>query len=136
MLVYDYSVTGGYDLFMAVWGKATPQIKLLEQLPALVRRIKITKEGLVIIKFMPYCDMPKDVLGDLSKEDLLKFLIQYPPAGIMEINRNGDPEAYIDWVPSEKEGSHISALNPDGSDKISIVILCKSITKHFLDKNR
>lgn len=132
MLEYDYSVTNGYNLFIVEW-KAPAPLRVMGELSKHIKRVKFTKEGLVEIHFGTYNNLPKEIRETVDKENLLRALILYLPHQLVEINKNGELQAYIKWVPSGDQGTQVAVFSKDGTGEFSMAFLCKSITKQFLN---
>lgn len=132
MILYDYSANDGYNLFVVEWKVPAP-LRVMGELSNLVKRVKFTKGGLVEIHFASYNNLPQEIRETLSREDLLRALILYLPHQLIEINRRGEPQAYIKWVPSGEQGTQVAAFSKDGTNEFSMAFLCKSITKQFLN---
>lgn len=132
MILYDYNANDGYNLFVVQW-KAPAPLRVMGELSKHIKRVKFTKEGLVEIHFESYNNLPQEIRDTVSKEDILHSLILYLPDKLIEVNRHGEPQAYITWVPSGTQGTQVAAFRKDTPDEFSMAFLCKSITKHFLN---
>lgn len=132
MIEYDYNRNDGYQMFVVEW-KAPAPLRVMGELSKHIKSVKFTKEGLVEIHFGSYGDLPADIRETVDRDDLLRALILYLPHQLVEINRHGEPQAYIKWVPAGKQGTQCARFTPNGSDEFEMVFLCKSITKQFLN---
>lgn len=132
MILYDYNNNNGYNMFVVEW-KAPAPLRVMGELSKHINRVKITKGGLVIIEFGQYNDLPQDLRDTTSKESILKALVLYLPDQLVEINKHGEPQAYIKWVISEEQGTQIASFDKDGTDEFFVAFRCKSITKQFLN---
>ena len=132
MLEYDYSKNNGYNLFVVEW-KAPAPLRVMGELSKHIKSVTITKEGLVHIHFEPYMNLAADVRETVDREDLLRALILYLPYQLVEINKHGEPQAYIRWEPSGKQGTQVASFKEN--DEYHVTFLCKSITKHFLNND-
>lgn len=126
MIKYDYEIRNGYDLFVVEWPKNAPEIT--KELPVYVKTVEITKEGLVFIHFQTY----DGIKYKISKEDLLKTLIQYLPEHLLEVNRKGEVIATVKWIPKGTQGTMVASFKTDNSGEYQLTFLCKSITKEFI----
>lgn len=129
MLVYDYSVTDGYNLFIVEWKEPAP-LRVMGALSNIIKYVKITKEGTVIIRFGSHDKLPADVRETVSPDDILRALILYLPNQLVEINHQGEPQSFIRWTPTGIQGSQ-SARIQDG--EYELMFICESITKKFLN---
>lgn len=129
MIQYDYTATDGYQLFIVEWKEPAP-LRVMGALSGIIKRVKFTKEGLVIIRFGSYEQLPTEIRETVSEDDILRALILYLPHQLVEINRRGEPQAFIRWVPTGTQGSQ-SARIEDG--EFELMFVNKSITKHFLN---
>lgn len=132
MILYDYNTINGYNMFVVEW-KAPAPLRVMGELSKHIKRVKFTKEGLVEIHFGSYNNLPKEIRETVDKENLLRALILYLPHQLVEINKNGELQAYIKWVPSGDQGTQVAAFSKDGTGEFSMAFLCKSITKQFLN---
>lgn len=131
-MIYDYEILNGYNLFIVEW-KAPAPLRVMGELSKHINRVKFTKEGLVEIQFGSYDTLPEEIRNTVDKGDILRALILYLPHQLIEVNKNGEPQAYIKWVPSDVQGTQVASFKKDGSNEFSMMFLCKSITKQFLN---
>lgn len=132
MILYDYNANDGYNMFVVQWQAPAP-LRVMGELSKHIKRVKFTKGGLVEIHFGPYNNLPKEIRETVDKENLLRALILYLPHQLVEINKNGELQAYIKWVPSGDQGTQVAVFSKDGTGEFSMAFLCKSITKQFLN---
>lgn len=132
MLEYDYSKNNGYNLFVVEW-KAPAPLRVMGELSKHIKQVIITKEGLVHIHFEPYGNLSAEIRETVDREDLLRALILYLPDQLVEINKHGEPQAYLKWVPTGRQGTQVASFKED--DEYQLTFLCKSITKHFLNND-
>lgn len=132
MILYDYNANDGYNMFVVQWQAPAP-LRVMGELSKHIKRVKFTKGGLVEIHFGTYNNLPKEIRETVDKENLLRALILYLPHQLVEINKNGELQAYIKWVPSGDQGTQVAAFSKDGTGEFSMAFLCKSITKQFLN---
>lgn len=132
-MIYDYSIPNSYNLFVIEWVAPAP-LRVMGALSSHVKRVNITKEGLVCIEFQSYSTLPAEIRETVDKADLLRSLILYLPKRLVEINHQGEPQAFIEWQPSGAQGSQRATFKSEENDEFELIFMCDVIQKRFLRK--